>query len=323
MDRASAQSTIDSLQCSRTLDTLKIGGVLFGGSVQDTIEFFNQFSNPSDSIVSFEFVGDTSLRPDISQLHIVTEQAAFFTFQYRPSDSAKHSAFLIVTITTDSAACVDTILVQAPAIVPTKDTATFSIIPSPQDVIAIRSSTNISSLTIYLKNETTASHTIDTVRLTGLGTISISSHPSFPVTLATHDSLRLSLTFSQVSPGFVTGDLVIVMPDEPILQDAIAVQGLRLPDAAVTFIPSGSIYFWLYPNPSEGIVTLRSEGIVHTHVKLINVLGITLRDEDFNQDWMLNTYSATPEPGTYFVIVSGITPDGMPVHEVKRLVILH
>jgi hypothetical protein len=324
--RASAQVIFDSLHCSTpSVKTVEIGGVLFGGSVQDTVRFLNAFTIPNDSVFTFEFAGDASFSVDIDSFHLHPDSQALWTFNYKPTDSSNHFAYLIIRTRGSDSTCIDTLLINAPAITPTKDSATFSIFPSPQDVIAIQSSTNISSLTIYLKNETTSQYIIDTIRLVGFDTsMSISSHIPFPDTLVASDSFQLSLTFNRTSKGFENGHLVITVPDEPILQDAIAVQGLRLPDAFVDFMPSGSVYFWLYPNPSQGVVTLHSEGLVHMHVKLLNVLGITLRDEDFNQDWTLSTISAAiPEPGTYFVVVSGITPDGMSVHEVKRLVILH
>ncbi len=127
----------------------------------------------------------------------------------------------------------------------------------------------------------------------------------------------LKLAFNASKPGFYTD--FITMPNEPILP--LSVQGLLEPKDAVETQPVGTIYFYLYPNPSPGLLTIHTENITTAHVIITDVLGRTEQQTDFAGDWIWD--GASVSDGTYFANITATTASGFQVHEIRRIVILH
>jgi hypothetical protein len=312
-----------TLNCGQT-DTINFGQILKGDSVEFPLALINNLSKtdtawsvagglsyfkipgPSNGGASFDssWLTNVILNADTLGMGPVTTT---ITITPTPVDSACPAVHL---------------LLQVEVIDSTADSTTFSLQNTSPQVIAIQSNSNSTSRLFYFKNNSTAPDTIESVQITGTKAFSIDTAPPKNFVLAPKDSFLVRLTYNRSSQGFDNGDLVIGMPDNPILLE-VALQGVRTGNDAVQIQPTSSTYFTLYPNPSFGAVTIHSQNITHAHLTITDVLGRTLTETSFTGDWLWDRSGANgiAPSGTYFIIVTGIGNNGESVHEVKRVVL--
>lgn len=311
----------DSILCGRQYKE-DIPGVLMGGRISDTVKLTNGLLNKADSVFLVTLDDTSEFHLDVSSLHILIDSIGFLPLHYVPTDAFAHTASLTIA-RTDTPACATTISLSAPALQPTADNATFPLIPPTPNVVAIRTAANTTNLTVHFKNLSTSDFVVDSFYIAGIDSLTISSHPSYPDTLHHNDSLELSLTYKKTEPGFEQGYLIVMGGHTTIIEECV-VEVQRLPNSSVPKSLSTTQTFWLYPNPSHGPITIHSDGVVNPHVKVTDVLGRTVREERFTQDWTwdgASAYGEHNEPGTYFIELSGITEQGKLVHEVRRVTI--
>ncbi|HEX5316382.1 MAG TPA: T9SS type A sorting domain-containing protein, partial [Candidatus Kapabacteria bacterium] len=169
--------------------------------------------------------------------------------------------------------------------------------------------------------DSSSSIIIDSIKVTQTPAFAITRAPSLPDTIPSQGSFAVGLAYHRSSQGSDNGELVIHMPDEPILP-AISLQGVRVANNAVQTQPAGSVYFWLYPNPSQGGITIHTEHLTHAHVTVTDVLGRIEREASFVGDWQWGRKiegGGLAPAGTYFVIVTGEDASGTTVRELERV----
>ncbi len=311
-----------TLNCDST-DTINVGQVLKGDTLRIPVALINNFSKTdttwtiSAGLSYFGISGSSNGGAGFGNSWLTNVVLNADTLEIGPVTAT-------ITITPSDSSCTGVqLLLEGDVIGPTADDSTFSLQNASTEVIAIQSNTNSTSRLFYFKNESTALDTIDSVYITGTTAFSIDSPHTFPIILNAQSSLPVSLTYQRSSQGSDNGDLFIVsVPNEPILFD-FALQGVRTANDAVQTQPPTTIYFYLYPNPSNGPVTIHTENILQSHVTITDVLGRTLTEASFTGDWQWDRSrgNGIAPSGTYFVVVTGIGMGGEPVHEVKRLVI--
>ncbi len=314
----------DTLDCNHRKFAHQVPGVLPGGAIWDTIRLANGLP-PGDNVFQVSLDRTIAFHVDTSNLHIIGGDSGYLAVHYVPTDTTANSATItLTTISPDSdTGCQTTISLSAPALHPTVDSAIFPLAPSTPNVVAIRTSSNATTLAVRFRNEAVNDAVIDSFYISGIDSLEISSHPGYPVTLHQNDSLELSLTYHKTQPGFQQGYLIVAI-NHTIVTEECVLEVQRLPNSSVPKSLSTTQTFWLYPNPSHGPITIHSDGVVNPHVKVTDVLGRTVREERFTRDWTwggASDYGEQNEPGTYFIELSGITEQGRLVHEVRRVII--
>lgn len=314
----------DTLSCGSSI-TINLGPVLAGNTVEVPITFINNISdsdtewretvtNASSRITPLDTAGSAAFHGMwVAHVLLTTNQS-----DTSGTDSTR------LTLTSRFGSCSEQITIKITYIGPTMDSSTFLLQSTSPEVIAVQSNVDNTSRLFYFKNNSNSTITIDSIRIKGTTAFSIDSEPSSPpFSVSGQDSFRIVLTFQRTSQGSDNGDLVIGKPDEPILLD-IALQGVRVANDAVQTQPAGSVYFWLYPNPSQGGITIHTEHLTHAQVTVTDVLGRIEREASFEGDWQWSRQiesGGLAPAGTYFVIVTGQDASGTTVRQVERVIL--
>src|ERR1700733_9573318 len=311
-DAGRAQIFTGTMKCSDTI-TIDIGNVLIGDNVTDTISLTNGFSIHDSS---WKVTQDDTMLRILDSVGLADSTYNWKTFIICNPKGAGSIISAINISPVNDASCLFVIILKANGIGPTKDSSTFSLQDTSKNVIAFQ--TNIDSVTghFIFTNDSSASIEINNIYVLTDAAFSITPHPAPSFTLVPGASFTLDINYKPTSIGSDNGYLVISMPTDPILLE-VALQGVRTGSDAVQTQQSGTIYFVVYPNPSNGQVTIHTENIAQTHVTITDVLGRTLTEESFNGDWVWSG----DKSGTYYVNISATKTDGSYLHEVKRVVI--
>ena len=318
-DTVSAQITTESLKCNNDTIRINFGNVLIGDTVADSINFIN---NLGSGILSW------TLHNNSARLFFLDTSAS----NIQDSDSWRSVAIcnpvtsgLIsgqTTVNDTDPSCIPIILLTANGIGPTKNDSTFSLQDTSKNVIAFQSNSDSDTLQLNFQNNSDSTIVISSILIENTNAFSFTSTPKINDSVGPKQSLQIGISFDRTSQGSDNGDLVITMPDHPILQD-VALQGIRIGNDAVQTSPLGTIYFYLYPNPSNGPVTIHTENITQAHLTITDVLGRTLTEASFIGDWQWDRSgdNGIAPSGTYFIVVTGIGTNGEPVHQVGRIVL--
>ncbi len=316
---AHAQKVPNTLSCGSKF-SIDLGTVLAGGTLRDTLFLFNQDSD-RDSIFEIKTLPDTNFSwTDPSSIHILLDSTRdWTTISFTSSKIGLAAKTIVIEPTADTDSCQTTCDIIATVVGPDTDGAIVQLDSGSKDIIAFKSDTSNQTLQIQLQNNYGHSIFTKTLQIQDTTAFSIDKSSIIPDSLADRAIFTLKLRFTAKSLGFYTD--FIRSPDEPILP--ISIQGLLLHNDAVKTQPITPVYFVLYPNPSNGPVTIHTKNISQAHVGITDVLGRTLTEASFTGDWQWDrtgTNGIAPS-GTYFVIVSGIGMNGEPVHEIKRVVL--
>jgi hypothetical protein len=312
---AMAQTITDTFSCSH-VSTIDLGSVLVGGSIHDSLFLFDSNTvKPRDTINFTIFPNGTVSLEDTNPFFLSSLQQTYATtILFSPTAPGSISDSIVLESLRD-ASCRTTYRITAEGVGPTADNAIIPLHHTSHDIIAFKSDT---VLHIQLHNNG-AAITFDTLKLdTGTAFRLDLSAVTFPYTLASGSSFPLTLSFIASTPGFYTD--FISAPDEPILP--ISVQGLLNPNDEVQ-TPGKSTYIWLYPNPSQSMVTIRTQGLSGTHAIITDVLGRVVQQADFTGDWQWDRQNdgAMVPAGIYFLLVTGKEMNGKAVHQVARIVL--
>jgi hypothetical protein len=311
-----AQQTA-TMTCGQ-IDSINFGQLLEGDSVVFGLTLINHRTDQSWNVLS----GISSIFKDTASSGSTLLDSSWKTGVLLNARTLSDTGS-IEALDTITDSCNTPLLFEAYIIGPTADNGTFPLQSSSPEVIAIQSNSNSTSRLFYFKNESSSLDTIDSVYISGTTAFSIDSPYTFPIILNPESSFPVGLSYSRSSQGSDNGELFVVsVPDEPILQD-VALQGVRTGNDAVETQPLGTIYFYLFPNPSNGLVTIHIENINAAHVTITDVLGRVEQQADFTGDWIWDRAEGTGyvPAGTYFIVVTGIGLNGEMVHEVQRLVL--
>jgi hypothetical protein len=311
----------DTLSCGSSI-TINLGPVLAGNTVEVPITFINNISdsdtewretvtNASSRITPLDTAGSAAFHGTwVAHVLLTTNQS-----DTSGTDSTR------LTLTSRFGSCSEQITIKITYIGPTRDSSTFLLQSTLPEVIAVQSNVDNTSRLFYFKNNSNSTITIDSLHISGTNAFSFSSAPQFNFSVKPNDSFRVGLTYQRSSQGSDNGELVIGMPNHPILP-AISLQGVRGDNDVVQTQPAGSVYFWLYPNPSQGGITIHTEHLTHAHVTVTDVLGRIEREASFESDWQWSRQiesGGLAPGGTYFVIVTGQDASGTTVREVERV----
>jgi hypothetical protein len=308
-----AQSFTDTLKCKNAI-TVDIGGVLIGDTVMDSISLINRISSTDTTWnVSQNETASLKLSDTLGHADSGKKWNTFIVFT--PKDTSSITV-PISLVPTDDPGCASNINLTAHGIGPTKDSSTFSLQDTSEDVIAFQTNNNSDAGTFFFINNSDTAIEIDSIKISQTKAFSITSSPTLPLHLLSQASFPLGIAYQRTSQGSDNAELVIGVPNEPILP--IALQGVRTGNDVVQTQPSGSIYFMLYPNPSYGPVTIHTENITQAHATITDVLGRTITEESFNGDWVWDG----EQSGTYFVNITATMTDGTSLHEVRRVVMM-
>jgi Secretion system C-terminal sorting domain len=314
--RTNAQTIKDSLECGFKR-TINLGSVLAGGTLTDSLVLYNSDSSSKDSQFTISSSTDSGFSWIKNNISIRQDSIGYTTtISFSHSTLGFDTASLIFSA--DSTSCQTTFQLIAQVVGPDTDGAIVELDKSSKDIIAFKSDTSNETLQIQFQNNFGVSLPIDTLVLQNDTAFSIvSSSIKFPDTLPAGASFTLKLAFIARKPGFYTDD--VIMPGHSILP--LSVQGILQPKDAVEIQPLGTIYFYLYPNPSPGLLTIHTENINTAHVTITDVLGRVEQQTDFTGDWIWDGTSVID--GTYFANITATTSSGFQVHEIRRIVILH
>jgi hypothetical protein len=231
-----------------------------------------------------------------------------------------------VRLVSDSSFCETFLIVSASGVGPTPNGATLPLQHSSSDIIAVESNSDLTHRQFYFRNDSIGSVTIDTLIISNAPSFTIDSLPRFPLVISPLASFPLSLAFRRSSTGSENGFLVSKPIHTPITFGIkFSLQGLRVADfGGVESSPSASTHVWIYPNPAHGPIVVHTQGLTHTHVQIMDVLGIPIQESGFEGDWKWDGNAGDGHKalsGTYFVIVSGVNSFGEAVREVRPLLV--
>ncbi len=309
-----AQSFSASMACSR-IDTIDIGQVLQGDSTEYPLVLTNKFS---PRIFHWAVTGgSTTLRllessgngaPDSTWKATIVVQA----------DTTLGPHAITVDIRSDTDSCTYRLLLVDRVIGPTPNDTTFSLQTLSENVIAIQTDSSSSIRSFNFANNASGADTINSITIFGSSAFSITSKPMLPLMLQHGQSFKVGITYRRSSLGSDNADLLIGMPDNPILLEA-GLQGVRTATDGVQGKEIRTIYFFLYPNPSFGNLTIHTRNISQARVVITDLLGRVIEQADFAGDWIWDDAL----DGTYFVNLNGTTTGGTHIQETKRIVVMH
>lgn len=316
---AFAQTITDTFYCGHT-SHIDLGSVLTGATLQDSL-FLVDDEGSSDSVVFITFPSGDFLLTNHNIFGLDSSRPVLATvIQFSRSTLGVESDSIVLE-SRGNTLCRSTYYLTAEAVGPDTNNSIIPLNHTSHDIIGFKKSDSSSeTLHIRFENNFDSSITIDSLRLQNGTAFRIdSSSVSYPHTLLRDSSVTLALSFIANSPGFYTD--FVIMPGRPILP--FSVQGLLLPNLQVQSHSNTSTYVWIYPNPSQGPVTVHTQNLTRANVIISDVLGRTLAKASFIGDWqwMPKTNNTASTPSTYFVTVSGQNADGVQVHEVRRIVI--
>jgi hypothetical protein len=309
----------DTLRCKDTV-TIDLGGVLAGATVHDTLPLLNlDSSNDSDFNIITNGNSGFSWTSSPHLYYNQTTNATIITFSASDTTLGLVSSTMVFQPKQDTL-CETVFKVRAEAVGPDTDNSIVALNQSSYNIIAFKSDTSNQTLQIEFQTDDTTSLHIDTLILENDTSFSIlPSSIKFPDTLPAGGSFSLKLAFIAKKPGFYTD--FISAPDHSILP--LSVQGQLEPKSSVLTQPNSSIYFALYPNPSNGPVTIHTQNISQTHATITDVLGRTMTQSSFTGDWQWDRSGANgiAPAGTYFIEVTAIGMNGEHIHRVERVVL--
>ncbi|MFI5200983.1 MAG: T9SS type A sorting domain-containing protein [Candidatus Kapaibacterium sp.] len=317
---ASAQRT-NTLSCGSN-GTIDLGAVLAGQTLHDSL-FLQNSDSAKDSVftITSSPTSGFSWSPS-SSIHLVSGDSAYVTTIVFSDSSigATDSTSIVFQPVADSA-CVTTFELLAHSVGPDTNNSIVPLNHTSGNIIAFKSDTSGQSLHIRLQNNFNGSITIDSLELSSDTAFRIDSiSVIFPVTLKHDSSFTIKLSFIASNPGFYSD--YISMPGQSILP--LSVQGLLKPKDAVQIEPSAITYIRLYPNPSQGAVSIQTENLTKAQVTITDVLGRIEREASFHGDWQWDRETeggGIAPAGTYFIIVTGTDANGKGVHQVERIVL--
>jgi|GEM_PF-3398376 len=315
---AMAQTITDTFSCSH-VSTIDLGSVLDGGSIHDSLFLFDSNTvKPSDTINFTSFPKGPIYLEDTNLVFLNSLERTYATTILFSATTPGSISDSIVLESFRDASCRTMYRIAVETVGPTSDNAVIPLSHSSHDIIAFKGD-SVETLHIQLRNNG-AAITLDTLELDSGKAFRLDlSAISFPYRLARDSSFPLTISFVATTPGFYTD--YVRMPGEPILP--LSIQGLLQPKDAVQTQPTASIYFSIYPNPSQGSVTIHPENISHAHLTITDVLGRVLQNADFTGDWQWDRQNdgAMVPAGTYFLLVTGKEMNGKAVHQLARIVL--
>jgi hypothetical protein len=289
------------------------------GIVEDTILLYSTVSIDTVSIT----INSDSTIGLLTDTFIIDTTKLYpypFIITFAPKSIETDSATLFFNFNGHAA----TLKLTAQGIDTTTDSSTLALSNTANETIAMEYQKDSAVIHVFIKNDFSTEDTISSVTLADPTFFHVLNPPTTLISLPSKDSFEVTLSFnaSGSSTHFLKDALYISKPNHPIAP-AIALQGLYVPNAAVQTGSQGSVYFFLYPNPTIGLLTIHTDNISSAHATITDVLGRTIQQADFTGDWQWDRASSNgiAPSGTYFVIVSGIGSNGEPVHEVKRVVL--
>ncbi|HEY3876891.1 MAG TPA: T9SS type A sorting domain-containing protein [Candidatus Kapabacteria bacterium] len=311
-DASRAQSVSITLTCDTTI-SISLPPVLIGDTVQDTLNVMNALG----SLDTGWLLQSSSQRILLSQSHfkIALDSTLRLILTLISDTVGPIQCSLSFAVTNDST-CSPRIEATFQGIAPSANGATFSLQNTSDESIAVQSTTDSTTRTFYFRNDSSDTLTLDTIFIAQAPSFSIDSHAQFPLSISAHDSFPLSITFHQDTSGSENG-FVIAPIHSTITDEIISLQGLRVANAVVQTQPISSTYISVYPNPSQGMVTIHTEGLAQAHATITDVLGRTVEQSNFSGDLIWNG----AHNGTYFVNITATTLDGFQIHEVHRMVV--
>ncbi|MDP4199365.1 MAG: hypothetical protein Q8922_11115 [Bacteroidota bacterium] len=292
---------------------------MYRGWTTDTLILLDSFTRRDSVAVSSP--NDSSFYIQNGKLPVDSTRPFPFLVIFQPTKLKSDT----ITVTFSRDSCTFSLTIYATALGPAPDYSTFYLTNAPQ-VIAMQYTSDSAFLHARIQNAQASTVQIESIKFQyGEAFHLDTTFNQWPIALPPGQSFDIPISFQSTFIGFRSDVLIVSMPNHPILPEvAIAVQGVRLTPSSV-ISQSSTTNFWLYPNPAYGAITIHSDGVINLHVKVTDILGRTLREANFVQDWTWDGASASGQqnaPGTYYFDVSGISDDGQPVHEVRRVALL-
>jgi hypothetical protein len=301
---------------------VEIGAVLVHDTLVDTLLLVNELENGDSTWTVENETFEVFLSPAPARLRVGDSVRTLIS--YAPQFLEKFT--LPVRLVSDSSFCETFLIVTGSGVGPTPNGATLPLQHTPSDIIAVESNTDIVHRQFYFRNDSSERVILDTIYIANAPSFSIDALPSFPDTIPSLASLPLSITFRRSIPGSENGFL-ISKPDHTPITFGIkfSLQGLRVASSGQVYEkPANSKYIWLYPNPSHGPISVLTEGLTHTQIQLVDILGASQREDRFESNWMWDGLTGSGHrimPGTYFVIVSGMNEQHELIREVRSLIV--
>jgi len=298
-----------------------IGAVLVGDTLVDTVILVNQLENQDST---WSVVGETS-EVFLGSMPSALRSGDSVRILIRFAPHVRERITTPIRLVSDSSFCETFLILTGSGVGPTPDGTTILLQHTSDDILAIESSSDITHRQFYLRNDSTGPFILDTIYVDGTSAFTLDSLPSFPDTIPPLASIRLKVTFRKSSLGSENGYL-ISRPGHTPITDAIKIslQGLRVAFGGIYLGREGSSHVQLYPNPTHGSVRMHSERLRQVHSKVVNMLGLDVWQETHSAEWIWNGLSSDGQkilPGTYFVIISGISNEGEVVREVRPLIL--
>jgi hypothetical protein len=316
-----AQTFRVPMHCNEA-NQVDIGAVLVGDTLVDTLVLVNELENGDSAWTVEEETSEVFLSPAPPKLRFGDSIRTFI--RYAPRFLEKLT--LPIRLVADSSFCETYIIVTASGVGPTPNGSTLPLQHTSSDIIAIESNSDTAHRQFYLRNDSTTSIILDTMYVAGTSAFTIESRPSFPDTIPPLASIKVGIKFGRNSVGSDNG-LLVSVPNHTTITDAIrmSLQGLRVEHlSSAERGPRSPEYISLYPNPSHGPISVHTEGLAHTQIEVVDILGISQREDRFEGNWMWDGLTSSEHrimPGAYFVIVSGMNEQHELVREVRSLIV--
>ena len=305
------------------MDTMLVGEAYFrGGQLANTLHVLVDFDSTfkSDTIRA-RFSGDSSVVVhSFDTIHISTGKPTYlsFTVQYVPKQ-IRVDTFQIL-LTRSNGKCKYEIKLTAYGIDTTSEKTPVFLGARRSSTVAFVSSRDTSVRYLKLYNNFSDSLRIDSMRLFKAVSFQIDTVLKYPIILASQGTLQLPLAFEPAQTGLNQEYLIVSVPDNPILQDVIPIQGFfDPPSQSVRINVARMAHFVAYPNPAHGDITIHADALNRSHVEIIDMLGRPIQASAFDKDWQ--GYLTSLPSGAYFLIVSGTTETGEPIREVQSIVL--
>ena len=207
------------------------------------------------------------------------------------------------------------------AIPPTADSTSTALAAGSTDILAMISDNSVTTQTFHFKNTGTTNLKITAVDLKNKKSFAITDiQPSntLPFTLTPGQSMSVTVAMTTVTNG-VYYDEVIITAENAIISMDFPLQGLRKNGlAGVNNTSTASQSILLYPNPSQGTITVSIPGIHNAKIQVLDLLGRVITSAVASQRW---TWNSTEPAGTYILHLAGSDDTGKTFQSYDRFII--
>jgi hypothetical protein len=321
-----------------SVDTSFVGPILFGGSIDKTINLRNnRYSSITVSGVDFSFgdLSEFSIVDNPFPLTIGATSSQNVTLRFSPAQADtivkyRYAVGLKFNTPNDSTATIrdcgsSSLAFAGLAMVPTADSISTPLFPDKEYDLGMTGTSPSFSQDFHFDNNTSGKIKVTAVSLANSASefsiTNITPSNSLPFTLDVGDKMTVTVQFTPSALNQVFFNQLVITTENGLKSQTFPLQAMRQSTSKVSTFINGIASLNLNPNPVKDRMTISLVNAEPASIEIYNLLGERMFKMEHVTELSLNTRDLKLQSGIYFVRATGREATGMNFTLTKKLIV--